>query len=112
MRRVSIALFAALLGAGAASPAMADLVYVLNSGEASVSVIDSATRAEVKRIPVLREPHHVIMTPDNRELIVADSAANELIFLNPDTAEVIRRERISNPYHFAWTPDGRLLVIN
>jgi YVTN family beta-propeller protein len=96
----------------ATGPAQADLVYVLNSGDASVSVIDSQTRTEIRRIPMLREPHHVIMTPDNREVMVADSAANELVFVNPDSAEVTRRQRISNPYHLSYSPDGKYLVIN
>ena len=92
--------------------ARAYLVYVLNSGEASVTVIDSQTREEFRRIPVLREPHHLVMTPDGRELMIADAAANEMLWINPDTAEVIRRERISNPYHLGYSPDGKYFVVN
>jgi YVTN family beta-propeller protein len=78
-------------------PARADLVYVLNSGEASVSVLDATTRQELNRIRVLREPHHLVLTPDGRELVIADSGGNELLFVEPTTGEVKRRERISNP---------------
>ena len=92
--------------------ALADLAYVLNSGEASISVIDSTTRAELRRIPVLREPHHLMMSLDGRHLLVGDSAGNELLSINPDTAEVVRRERLSNPYHMGYSPDGKLLVVN
>jgi DNA-binding beta-propeller fold protein YncE len=109
MRRAAFAL--PLLAGLLAAPARADLVYVLNSGDAFITVLDSTTRDEVRRIPVLREVHHLLLTPDRTELVIGDSVANELIFLDPTTAEVMRRERISNPYHLEYSPDGRHLVI-
>ena len=95
----------------APAAARADLLYVLNSGEASISVLDATTREQVRRIPVLREAHHLVLTPDATELVVGDSGGNELIFLEPLTGEVRRRLRISNPYHLEYSPDGRFLVI-
>lgn len=95
----------------AAPAARADLLYVLNSGEASVSVIDARTRTELRRIPVLREPHHLVLTPDGRQLVIADSGGNEVLFVEPATGEVLRRERVSNPYHLEYSPDGRFLVV-
>lgn len=95
----------------AALPARADLVYVLNSGEASISVIDARNRTEIRRIPVLREAHHLVLTPDGKSLMVGDSGGNEMIFLDPATAEVQRRVRISNPYHMEYSPEGRFLVV-
>ncbi|WP_240790954.1 YncE family protein [Roseomonas sp. AR75] len=100
-----------LLLAAAPGDARADLLYVLNSGAASVSVLDARSRTEVKRIPVLREPHHLVLTPDGSQLVIADSGGNELLFVEPATGEVTRRERISNPYHLEYSPDGRYLVI-
>lgn len=97
-----------LLGA---LPARADLVFVLNSGDASISVIDAHTRTEIRRQPVLREVHHMVVTPDGQYLVVGDSGGNELLFLDPHTGEVRRRERISNPYHLEYSPDGRYLVV-
>lgn len=95
----------------ATAPARADTVYVLNSGDASISVVDVTTFQEVRRIPLLREAHHIVLTPDGRELVLGDSAANELIFLDPRSGEIRRRERISNPYHLEFSPDGRFLVV-
>ncbi len=112
MRRLRLAVPAFLALAIPQGPARADLIYVLNSGESNVTVIDSVTRTEFRRIPVLREPHHLMMTPNGRELMIADSAANEMLYVNPDTAEVLRRERISNPYHLGYSPDGRYFVVN
>jgi DNA-binding beta-propeller fold protein YncE len=110
MRRLpALLLFLVLLGAAPA--ARADLVYVLNSGDASISLLDAAARTELRRMPTLREPHHLTLTPDRRFLVVADSGGNELMFLNPASGEVVRRERLSNPYHLEYSPNGRLLVI-
>ena len=100
----------ALALAPAAAP-RADLLYVLNSGEATVSLLDATTRQEIRRIPMLREPHHLVLTPDGRQLVIADSGGNELIFVDPMTGEVQRRERISNPYHLEYSPDGKYLVV-
>jgi YVTN family beta-propeller protein len=91
--------------------ARADLVYVLNSGEATVSILDAATRTEIRRFPALREPHHLVLTPDGRELVIADSGGNELFFVEPLTGNVLRRARVSNPYHLEFSPDGKYLVV-
>jgi DNA-binding beta-propeller fold protein YncE len=104
--------FALLLAPVLHAPAArADLVYVLNSGEASVTVLDGQTRQEVRRIPMLREPHHLVLTPDGQHLVIADSGGNELHFVDPMTGEVRRRERISNPYHLEYSPDGKYLTV-
>jgi DNA-binding beta-propeller fold protein YncE len=93
------------------APARADLVYVLNSTDPSIVKIDAKTGEEVRRIEGLREVHHLVLAPGGRELLIADSAGNEILFVEPATGNVLRRERISNPYHLDFTPDGRLLVI-
>jgi DNA-binding beta-propeller fold protein YncE len=93
-----------------ASPS-GDLVYVLNSGEANILVLDGATREERKRIPVLREVHHLALTPDGGTLMVGDSGANEMLFIDPATGELKKREVLSNPYHLGFSPDGKRLVI-
>lgn len=92
-------------------PARADLVFVLNSGDANIGVMDATTRQEIRRIPVLREAHHLVVSPDGRELVVGDSGGNELFFLDPASGELLRRLRISNPYHLEYSPDGRYFVV-
>lgn len=102
---------ALLLALALPTAARADLVYVLNSADATISVLDAETRQERMQIPVLREPHHMVVTPDGTQLLVADSGGNEVFYLNPATGEVLRRAPISNPYHLEFSPDGRFLVI-
>jgi YVTN family beta-propeller protein len=87
-------------------------VLVMNSGAASLSVIDMASRRETRRIPVLREPHHWALSPDGRELLVGDSSGNELLFFDPVTFRLIRRMVMSDPYQLGFSPDGRVLVVN
>lgn len=94
-----------------ARPDRADLVYVLNSGDSSVSLLDAAARQETRRLPALREVHHLMLSPDGQELLIADSGGNEMLFVDPATGDVRRRERMSNPYHLGFSPDGRFLVI-
>lgn len=94
-----------------ALPARADMVFVLNSGDASISVLDARERVEMRRMPALREVHHAVLTPDGGTLVVGDSGGNELMFLDPANGELRRRLRISNPYHLEYSPDGKYLVV-
>jgi YVTN family beta-propeller protein len=106
-------LLLALLLAFAATPAWAaGAVLVMNSGEATLSVLDVATQREVRKIPVLREPHHVMLTPDGKDLLVGDTVANELYDLDPDTFAMRRRIPTADPYQLGFSPDGKYLVIN
>ncbi len=114
-RRLSIVVLLAMLssGAGAPSPAWAHgLVLVMNSGEASLSVVDMDTHREVRRIPVLREPHHWALTPDGRDLLVGDTAGNELLDLDPATFALRRRVPVADPYQLGFSPDGKFLTVN
>ncbi len=95
----------------APAPAGHGAVLIMNSGAASLSVIDMATRTETRRMPALREPHHWALTPDRKELLIGDSAGNELQVLDPATFELRRRIPLSNPYHLAFSPNGRFFVV-
>ena len=86
-------------------------VLVVNSGEASLSVIDVASQAETRKIPLLREPHHWVVTPDGRDLLIGDTVANELVVLDPDTYEIRRHITVPDPYQKLFTPDGSKLVV-
>jgi hypothetical protein len=108
MRRLVLAAFLAAL---APSAQAAGIAFVLNSNAASVSVIDMATHKEVRRIPTLREPHHLMLSPDRRSLLVGDTAGNQMMFLDPATGAVQQRLPVSDPYQFGFSPDGRLLVV-
>ena len=81
-------------------------IFVLNSLDATVSVIDPKTWTVVKKIDTGKEPHHFYLSPDEKSLIVANSVSDSLLFLDPRTAEVQRTVRnIRDPYQLRFSPD-------
>jgi YVTN family beta-propeller protein len=104
-------LAAALMLAAGLAAAQPAPIFVLNSLDADVSVIDPKTWREVKRIPTGKEPHHLYMTPDEKSVIVANALADSLTFIDPRTAEVQRTIRgVVDPYHLRFSPDMKWLV--
>ena len=86
-------------------------LFVLNSLDASVSVIDPVTWKETRRIPTGKEPHHLYLTPDEKSLIIANASGNSLTFVDPKTAEVQRTlHSILDPYHLRFSPDMKWFV--
>lgn len=110
-RRGLLLAFALMGTVGVASARAERLAFVLNSSDASVSLIDVDRMTEVRRVPVLREPHHMALTPDSRYLLIGDTAANEVMFLDPATGEVRRRLAMSDPYQLTFSPDGKWLTV-
>lgn len=109
MIRLSFAALAlSLVVSGAAQ---ADSVLILNSEEASYSILSRSTRTEVARLPVGREPHHLIVSPDGKEVLIGSTATNELLSLDIKTGERKRVVRdIIDPYHLGFSPDGKWFV--
>jgi DNA-binding beta-propeller fold protein YncE len=87
-------------------------VLVMNSGEATLSVVDLAQQRELRRIPVLREPHHWALSPDGRDLLVGDTGGNELWDFDPDSFALRRRVPCADPYQLGFSPDGKYLTVN
>jgi DNA-binding beta-propeller fold protein YncE len=110
MRRLFLTVFLAV--SIPASAMAAGIAFIVNSNGSSISVIDMATQKEVRRIPSLREPHHLILSPDGRSLLVGDTAGNQIMFVDPDTGEVQKRLPIADPYQLLFSPDNRFLVVN
>jgi DNA-binding beta-propeller fold protein YncE len=112
MRFIRILACLLLLPYGVNRAAAAGLAFVVNSGGASISLVDMSAEKEVRRIPVLREPHHLALSPDGRSLLVGDTVANEVLFLDPATGAIQRRMPIADPYQLGFSPDGKFLVVN
>ncbi len=109
LRRLAALLLLAL--ACTFSPAGAQTAIVLNSRDASVSLIDQKTLTEVGRVAVGKEPHHLYPKPDGKSLIVANAISNDLHFLDPATGQMQRRVRnIDDPYQIAFSPDNQWFV--
>ena len=93
-------------------PKPQNLAFVINSSSASISLINVDTRVEIRRVPVLREPHHMALTPDRKFLLIGDTAGNEMLFFDPGTGDLVRRMAMSDPYQFGFSPDGKWLTVN
>ncbi len=108
LSRVLVMLLAVAAGTVLAQPAP---VFVLNSKDADVSVIDPVTWKEIKRFPTGKEPHHLYLTPDEKSLIIANAFSDSLTFVDPRTAEVQRTVRnILDPYQLRFSPDMQWFV--
>ncbi len=95
------------LRAAEASPPL----FVLNSLDATVSVIDTQTWKETQRFATGKEPHHLYLTPDEKSLIIANALGDSLTFVDPKTAVVQRTVRgILDPYQLRFSPDMKWLV--
>ncbi|SAL62302.1 YVTN beta-propeller repeat-containing protein [Caballeronia terrestris] len=111
-RLVRVALGGAAISAAfLATAAHANNVIVLNSGEATLSLIDETTHQVVGTVPTGKEPHHLMPTPDGTSLIVANSVSNNLMFVDPKTGKTQRwMENIEDPYQIGFSPDRKWFV--
>jgi len=95
------------------SKAEPKIAIVLNSGEATVSLIDMPTRKVIKTVPVGKEPHHLMMTPDQKTLMVANAAGNDVTLMNPVSGELTGRiPDIIDPYQIGYSPNNKWFVAN
>ena len=100
-----------LLAATSVNAAPPGLAIALNSADGTISLIDTETYKVIGKAPVCKEPHHLMPTPDDKSLIVACSASNQLVFFDPLTGKEQRRIRdISDPYQLGYSPDRKLFV--
>lgn len=89
------------------------IAIILNSGEATVSLIDMPTRKVIKTVPVGKEPHHLMMTPDQKTLMVANAAGNDVTLMNPVSGELTGRiPDIIDPYQIGYSPNNKWFVAN
>jgi YVTN family beta-propeller protein len=65
-------------------------VYVTNTDEGSVSVIDTATWQVVATIPNLPEPHDGELTPDGKLLYLATSGNSTMTVIDTTTQEIVQ----------------------
>ena len=106
----AIAQTAAVASSGAYQPKIA---VILNSGEASVSLIDMPSRQVIKTMPVGKEPHHLMMTPDEKTLLIANAAGNDVVLMNPSTGELTGKiPNIIDPYQIGYSPNHKWFVAN
>lgn len=111
MKWQSIAALSALACGTNLQAARAETVVVLNSEDASYSLLSRNKRAETFRLPVGREPHHLIRSPDGEEVLLSSTVTNEIVVLDARTGERRRVVRdVIDPYQLGYSPDGKWFV--
>jgi len=86
-------------------------LFVLNSLDATISVIDPQDWTEVKKIQTGKQPHHLYLTPDEKSIIVGNAGSNSLTFIDPKTATVQRVVKNTlDPYQLRFSPDMKWFV--
>lgn len=89
------------------------LAVILNSGEATVSLIDMPSRKVIKTIPVGKEPHHLMMTPDQKTLLIANATGNDVDLMNPVSGELTGKiPNIIDPYQIGYSPNHKWFIAN
>jgi DNA-binding beta-propeller fold protein YncE len=91
-----------------AAQAAENRVIVLDSAEAQLTLIDQKTHKVVGTMPTGKEPHHLMITPDSKSLLVANSVSNSLMFVDPSSGKLQGTlEGIDDPYQLAFSPDRK-----
>lgn len=86
-------------------------IFVLNSLDATISVIDPVTMTELRRVPTGKEPHHLYLSPDEKSLLVANAVGDSITLVDPRSGEVQRTlTGIVDPYHLRFSPDMQWFV--
>lgn len=86
-------------------------VYVPNTRSDSVQVIDPATCAVEKTLPVGHVPHHITPSYDLDELYVFNTEGNSLSVIDPATGDLVDEIAVEDPYNLYFTPDGASAIV-
>ncbi len=94
-----------------AARAAKPMVYVPNSAQDTVQLIDPATFRVIRTFHVGREPQHVVPSWDLSTLWVNSDKGNQLTPINPRTGKQGRPVHVEDPYNLYFTPDGRHALV-
>lgn len=88
-------------------------VFVVNTQDASVSLVDIATMKEVRRIPVGPRPYGVVVSRDGRRLAVGVEDEEKVKFFDTTDFKLLGEARIGKMFndHIVLTPDGRHILV-
>jgi len=101
--------------APAAAPAAAHAapapIFVLNSLDANISIIDPVSYKELRRIPTGKEPHHLYLSPDEKSLLVANALSDSISLFDPRTGALQKTVTgIADPYQLKFSPDMKWFI--
>lgn len=86
-------------------------VYVPNSLDNTVSVIDPKTYTVIDTFKTGKTPQHVVPSYDLKTLWVVNDRGNSLTPIDPHTAKPGKNVKVNNPYNLYFTPDGKFAIV-
>lgn len=86
-------------------------IYVPNTRDNTVSVIDPATYQVINIFFTGKDPEHVVPSYDLKTIWVLNNFENSVTAINPNTAKPEKSKRVDNPYNLYFTPDGRFAIV-
>lgn len=104
----------ATTGEGMVSPAALsalERVYVPNSLDNTVSVIDPKTYKVINTFKTGLNPQHVVPAYDLKTLWVLNDLGNTLTPIDPYTGQPGSRVPVEDPYNLYFTPDGKFAIV-
>jgi YVTN family beta-propeller protein len=87
------------------------LVYVPDSEDGTVTVIDQRTRQVVQMVHTGRLPQHVTPSYDMKTLYVDNDMGDSLTTIDPKTGKFGKTIPVQDPYNMYFTADGRFAVV-
>jgi YVTN family beta-propeller protein len=96
------------------APAVAgdpERVYVPNTLDGTISIIDPDTFKVVRTIYVGGQPHHITPAWNLRRLYVDNPALDRLTVIDPRTTKVVGSVPVASPYNLYFTPDGTKAIV-
>ena len=87
------------------------LVYVPNTLDGTVSVIDPTTFKVIDTFKTGALPQHVVPSYDLRTLWVTNDYGNSLTPIDPVTGKPGRNVAVRDPYNMYFTPDGKYAIV-
>jgi YVTN family beta-propeller protein len=115
---VLVAMIGVLAACGGATPPAADSgratpdgrIMTADQGANTVSVIDVATNEVYATIPTGQAPHHVVSSPDGREIWVTLYKENHLQVFDAKTLKELGQVDVGGPSDdLTFAPDGKRL---
>ncbi|MDP9171492.1 MAG: hypothetical protein M3N54_12805 [Acidobacteriota bacterium] len=106
--RSVLVLLVATLGASAGDVH----IYVANSDDNKITVIDPATNQVSGEIPVSANPHGIVPSPDGKRFYVSSETKDVLDVVDRQTLKIIRSVPIGmRPNNVAITADGKRVYV-
>jgi YVTN family beta-propeller protein len=86
-------------------------VYVPNSVDNTVSIIDPTTYRVIETFKTGKNPQHIVPSYDLKTLWVLNDLDNSVTPIDPNTAKPGTKIRVEDPYNLYFTPDGQFAIV-